>query len=73
MGALAWLVYILSFFAPPFGFITFWVFTGRRDDDLAGIARGSLIASFIGFVVWMIVAATGATLGFLGMGMGWVR
>jgi len=61
MGLAKWLVYILSFFIPIFGFITFWVFSGR-DGDLAAVARMSLIASFIGVILWIILAAVGVTM-----------
>ncbi len=65
-----WLVYILSFLIPPFGFITFWAFSWKPEEELKCIAKGSLVASFIGVVVWLILTAVGITLGFLGMGMG---
>ena len=61
MGSVKWLVYILSFFIPIFGFITFWVFSGR-DGDLDAVARMSLIASFIGVILWIILAAVGVTM-----------
>ena len=61
MGAVQWLVYILSFFVPIFGFVTFWVFSGRQGE-LDNIAKKSLIASFIGVVLWVILAAVGITM-----------
>ena len=73
MGAVQWLVYILSFFIPPVGFITFWVFAGKQEEELKRVAQWSLIASFIGVVVYLILAAAGISLGFLGIGMEWIR
>ena len=61
MGSSKWLVYILSFFIPIFGFVTFWVFSGR-SGELSAVARMSLIASFIGVVLWVILAAVGVTM-----------
>jgi hypothetical protein len=48
-------------FSPPFGWITFWVFSGR-DPELKIIARGAMIASFIGVVVLVILGAIGTTM-----------
>ena len=53
-----WLVYIVAFFLPPFGWVTFWVFSGR-EPELKVIARGSMIASFIGVIILIILAAFG--------------
>ena len=61
MGLAKWLVYILSFFVPIFGFVTFWVFAGR-GDELNSVARNSFIASFIGVVLLIILAAVGLTM-----------
>jgi hypothetical protein len=61
MGWVQWLVYIISFFLPPFGFITFWVFAGR-EPELSVVGRNSLIASFIGVIVMLILAAVGITM-----------
>ncbi len=61
MGRALWLVYILSFFLPIFGFITFWVSAGR-EGELKTIARNSLIASFIGTILLIILAFVGITL-----------
>ena len=61
MGSVKWLVYILSFFIPIFGFVTFWVFSGR-EGDLNAVAKGSLIAGFIGVVLLIILAAVGAVM-----------
>ena len=61
MGPAKWLVYILSFFVPVFGFITFWIFAGR-GDELNVVARNSLIVSFIGVVLLVILAAIGLTM-----------
>ena len=61
MGSVKWLVYILSFFIPVFGFITFWVLAGK-DGELNEVARISLIVSFIGVVVLVILAAVGVTM-----------
>ncbi len=62
MGAAKWLAYILSFFIPIFGFVSFWVFAGR-EDEVANVGRWCLIVSFIGIVVFVIVAAVGITFG----------
>jgi hypothetical protein len=56
-----WLVYIVSFFIPVFGWVTFWVFSGR-EPELKVIARGSMIASFVGTVLLIILAAVGLTM-----------
>jgi len=56
-----WLVYIVAFFLPVFGWITFWVFSGR-EPELKVIARGSMIASFVGVILLLILAAVGVTL-----------
>ena len=56
-----WLVYIVAFFLPMFGWVTFWVFSGR-EPELKVIARGSMIASFFGVVLWVILAAVGVTM-----------
>ena len=56
-----WLVYIVSFFIPVFGWITFWVFSGR-EPELKVIARGSMIASFVGVILLIILAVLGVTL-----------
>ena len=56
-----WLAYILSFFIPIFGWITFWVFSGR-GPRLQVIARGCMIASFIGIIVLIILAAVGVSM-----------
>ena len=62
MGAAKWLAYILSFFVPIFGFVSFWVFTGR-NEEVDGVGKRCLIASFIGLVVFIILAAVGISLG----------
>ncbi len=62
MGAVAWLAYILSFFIPVFGFVSFWVFSGRADE-VSDVGKRCLIASFIGIVVYVIVAAVGISFG----------
>ena len=56
-----WLVYIVAFFLPVFGWITFWVFSGR-EPELKVIARGSMIASFVGVILLIILAAVGVTM-----------
>ena len=61
MGSVKWLVYILSFFIPIFGFITFWVLAGK-EGELNVVARTSLIVSFIGVVLLVILAAVGVTM-----------
>lgn len=61
MRAVPWLVYILSFFVPIFGFITFWVF-GGKEGELNIVAKRSLIISFIGVVLLVILAAVGLTM-----------
>jgi len=73
MGWVKWLVYIVSFFIPPFGFVTFWVFSGRQNE-LEDVGKCSMIAAFIGVVVYIILAALGVTLfGDLWQGMGWLK
>jgi len=73
MGWVKWLVYIVSFFIPPFGFVTFWVFSGRQNE-LEDVAKWSMTAAFIGVVVYVILAALGVTLfGYVWQGMGWLR
>ena len=54
LGWVKYLVYILSFFFPPMGIITFWVSLGR-GDELEDVARWSFLAAFIGIVVCVIV------------------
>jgi len=61
MRAVPWLVYIVSFFIPVFGFITFWVF-GRMEGELNIVAMRSLIISFVGVVLLVILAAVGLTM-----------
>jgi hypothetical protein len=61
MGWVQWLVYIISFFLPPFGFVTFWVFFGR-EPELSVVARNSLLASFIGIILMIILAAVGVSM-----------
>jgi len=56
-----WLVYIVAFFLPVFGWVTFWVFSGR-EPELKVIARGSMIASFVGVILLVILAAVGITM-----------
>ena len=73
MRAIQWLVYILSFFIPPVGFITFWVFAGRQGEELNRVAQWSMVASFIGVIVWIILVAVGITVGFLGIGLAWLK
>ena len=73
MGWVKWLVYIVSFFVPVFGFVTFWVFAGRQDG-LEEVAKCSMVAAFIGAVVYIILAALGVTVfGELWQGMGWLK
>ncbi|HTY81258.1 MAG TPA: hypothetical protein VMB24_00585 [Dehalococcoidales bacterium] len=55
-----YLVFIMSFFIPPVGVVTFWVMSGR-GDELHDIAKWSFFSAFIGFVVWVIVACVGGT------------
>jgi len=61
MSWVKYLVYIISFLIPPVGVITFWVFLGR-DIEPKDMAKWSFLAAFIGFVVWIIVAAVGGTM-----------
>lgn len=66
-----YLVYILSFIFPPFGFVTFWVFSGR-EEELRIIGRWSMLAGFIGVIVWCLIAAFGiAPHRYFWPGMGW--
>ncbi len=62
IGWVKWLVYIISFFIPPVGLITFWVFLGRVDEETKTMAKWSLVAAFIGCVVWVILSAVGVTM-----------
>ena len=62
MGVAAWFAYILSFFIPVFGFISFWVFAGR-EGDADSVGRWCLIIAFIGVVVYIIAAAVGISMG----------
>ncbi len=69
-GWVKYLVYIMSFFFPPAGVITFWVFLGR-GEELEDIAKWSFLAAFIGAVVFaIIVAITGAGFRMYWPGMG---
>ena len=61
MNRVKWLVYILSFFLPIFGFVTFWVLAGR-EGELGNVAKNSMIASFIGVILLVIFAAVGVTM-----------
>ena len=56
VGWVKYLVYIMSFFIPPVGIITFWIFTGRIEEELRNIARWAFLAAFIGIVVCVIAA-----------------
>jgi hypothetical protein len=60
MGWVKYLVYILSFFVPVFGFITFWVFSGRYDE-MQEIAKVTMAVAFFGALVYIILAALGVT------------
>ena len=68
MGAVSWLVYILSFFIPVFGWVTFWVLFGK-EGELSIVGQKSLIASFIGLVLLIILAAVGVTMFAIPWGM----
>ena len=73
MGWTQWVVYVLSLFLPLFGFVTFWVFSGR-DDELKEVGKWSLVASVIGVFVWAVFAALGVTvLGSLWQGLGFFQ
>ncbi len=61
MSWVKYLVYIMSFFIPPVGVITFWVLLGRGEEP-QNIAKWSFLAAFIGFIVWIIIAAVGGTM-----------
>lgn len=66
MGWVKWLVYIASFFVPVFGFVTFWVLFGKDEE----LSKNSLIASFFGLLLYIILAAVGVTMfNFLFQGM----
>ena len=63
-------VYFIFLHSPRLGFITFWVFDGRQEEELKRVARLSLVASFIGTIVWIILLATGViAISFLGIGL----
>jgi hypothetical protein len=69
MGWVNWLVYIASFFIPIFGFISFWVFGAKGTKADKEIAKGSMIASFFGLVLYILFATLGITVfGFLWQG-----
>jgi len=74
MGWVKWLVYIVSFFIPVFGFVTFWVFSGRQNE-LGDVGKCSMVAAFIGAVIYVILAVLGVTaFGDLWQGMGgWLK
>ncbi len=61
LGWVKWLIYVLSFFIPPVGVITLWVFAGR-GDELTMIGKWSLVAAVAGCVLWIILTATGITM-----------
>jgi len=61
MSWVKWLVYILSFFLPVFGFVTFWVFAGR-EGELGEVARHSMLASFIGVILLVILGIIGVSM-----------
>jgi hypothetical protein len=62
MGWVNWLVYIASFFVPLFGFVSFWVFSAKGTKADKEIAKGTMIASFFGLVLYVILAALGVTM-----------
>jgi hypothetical protein len=71
MGWVKYLVYIASFFVPVFGFITFWVFSGR-EDEMQEVAKVTMAVAFFGALVYIILAALGMTVfSDLFRGMGW--
>ena len=61
-----WLVYIVAFFLPPFGWVTFWVFSGR-EPELKVIARGSMIASFVGVILLILAFIINSILTYIQM------
>jgi len=61
MGYVKWLVYILSFFLPVFGFVTFWVNAGR-EGELGDVAKNSMLASFAGVVLLVILGIIGVSI-----------
>jgi hypothetical protein len=71
MSWVKYLVYILSFFFPPVGIITFWVLMGR-EEELTEISRCSFLAAFIGIIVWIIVSViVGTNYRMLCPGLNW--
>ena len=73
MGWVKYLVYIVSFFIPPFGFISFWVFSGR-EDELKEVAKVAMAVAFFGTLVYVILTALDVTVfGGLFQGMRWWR
>jgi len=73
MGWVKYLVYIASFFIPPFGFITFWVFSGR-ENELGDVGKYAMAVAFFGAVVYIVLAALSITMfGDLWRGMDWLR
>jgi hypothetical protein len=70
LGWVKYLVYIMSFFIPPVGVVTFWVFLGR-GEELGDAGKWSFVFAFAGAVVCLIVAiALGATNRMYWPGMG---
>jgi membrane protease YdiL (CAAX protease family) len=61
LGWVKWLLYIFSFVIPPVGVITFWVFFGQGEEPKV-IAKWSLVAAFIGCVIWVILSVVGVTM-----------
>ena len=58
IGWIQYLIYIMSFFIPPVGLVTFWVFSGR-DEELRTIGKWSALAAFVGLALWAILCAVG--------------
>ena len=58
IGWIRYLVYITSFFFPPAGAITFWVFTGR-NEEFTNVGKWSFFWAFAGLVVCAIIIIIG--------------
>ncbi len=62
LGWVKYLLYIVSFFIPPVGIISLWVFAGRPDEELKMHAKWCMLAAFIGIVVYVILGAIGVSM-----------
>ncbi len=61
LGWAKYLLYIMSFFIPPVGVLSMWVFLGR-SDELKMHAKWCLILAFFGVVLYVILGAVGVSM-----------